>query len=160
MRTDIRRSPAGALVVLALGLIVALGAVGEATASFEGTLRVYVVEPESRWLDRYGGAYAYGFLDFAMISDLSLSDSIWQGTSTWSAATAGFSGVTQNNSMVIAVLFSNIGEQRDAAPPLEVYYTSYPVQAAAAATPGNPGSNLVSEGYTHTVFIEEGTATT
>ena len=147
-------------MVLVLGLLAALGVAGEATASYEGTLRVYVVEPNSRWLDRYGGAYNFGFLDFAMITDLTLVDSVWQGTTTWSAGAAGFSGVTENNVMAIAVLFSANGEQRDAAPPQGVYYTSYPVEAAAAATSGNPGSSLVSEGYTHTVFIEEGTATT
>jgi hypothetical protein len=38
-------------------------------------------------------------------------------------------------------------------------FEAYPVEASAAATPGNIGYNTVTEDFTHTVFIEEGTAT-
>ncbi|MFH1687768.1 MAG: hypothetical protein ABIE70_09640 [bacterium] len=136
-------------------------ATGSQTASWAGTVRVFMVEPNSRWNDHQGNPYQFGFLGMAMTEALDLTDATpWTQTVTWNAAYSGFSDITSNNIMAIAVLFNADGEERDAVPPLGYYYTMYPVDAATSATPGSPGSNEVPPGATHTVFIEEGSLTT
>jgi hypothetical protein len=130
-------------------------------ALYTGTLRVFMVEPTSRWTDRNGDAYQFGFLDYAMVIDISLQDtSTWTQTITWDGPGNGYQDVTEGNIMAIAALYNSVGEQKDAWPPYGYWFTAYPVDAAAAAAPGNPGQDEASGGYTHTVLVEEGTLTT
>lgn len=126
-------------------------------ADFAGNLRIYIVEPESRWMNYWGQPYHYGFLGFAVDVDVSLTgatsfDSTWQWTSP-------FSGITQENIMAIAV----VSEQEESAgyskPPSSNPFTAHFIVATAAATDGSPGSNESVGDYTHTEFIEEGTGT-
>ena len=67
--------------------------------------------------------------------------------------------ITEDNVMVIAALFNPIAHQGYAYPPSTNSFPAYYVDAAAAATPGTIDYNTQTENYTHTVFIEEGTAT-
>lgn len=130
-------------------------------ALYSGTLRVFVVEPTSRWTDRYGDAYQFGFLDYALVTDISLQDtSTWTQTVVWNAIDHGYNAVSEDNIMAIAALYNSNGEQKDAWPPYGYWFTAYPVDAAAAATPGSPGADEATGGYTHTVLVEEGTLTT
>ena len=134
---------------------------GSEDTYYQGKLRVYMVEPVSRWQDYQGSNFQFGFLAFALVTDVTISSSTpWQQTVTWNANQAGFGSVTENNIMAQAVLFNANGEVRDAVPPEGYWFTMYPVDAAAAAMSGNPGSNRVSPGYTHTVFAEVGVTTT
>jgi len=130
-------------------------------AGYQGTVRVYVVEPSSRWDDKSGAPFEYGLLDFAMETSIDLNGTTpWEQTLTWDATAVGLGSVSQSNIMVMAAVFNANGEQRDAVPPAGNYFTAYPVDASAAAYDGAPGQNSSGGGYTHTVFLEEGTLTT
>lgn len=112
---------------------------------WEGELRVYVVEEVSsmEWRDDDGLLYEFPFLAYAINSALSIGDTTWDTTVTWDGYDYGYNNLEEGNIAVQAVLFS----QAEGLP-----------EAAAMAESGVPGSNIVEEGYTHTVFAEEGTA--
>ena len=146
-----------ASLMLAVMLALCAGAVVAADFPYEGTLRILVVEPISRWQDSYGIDFRYGFLDWATIAGVSLGDtSTWDTTVSWDADAAGYPDITQDNIMVIAALYNTDGELRDAFFPNGFYFLAFPVDATAAATPGSPGANQASEDCAHTVMIEAG----
>ena len=127
---------------------------------YDGYLRVYIVEPESRW-DNYNKApYYYGFLDFAINESLSID---YLGTYTkqvtWDASQAGYDDVKESNVMVIAAVFNPQINKGYANPPTKNPFDAHYVDAAAGAKPGENGSNIVTGNFTHTVFVEEATAT-
>nr|MBN2277973.1 hypothetical protein [candidate division Zixibacteria bacterium] len=124
---------------------------------YAGRLRVYVVEPHSRWDDYNGNEYHFGFLGFAVNEEINLT-----GTEEYTK-TASWTGTFESdNIMIIAALF-NISEshpgQSDtlggSAWPFDAYYSD----AAAAAKPDTQWFNVYNANFTHTVFAEEGTAT-
>lgn len=121
---------------------------------YDGTLRVYIIEPESRW-DMYDGQpYHYALLDIVSTEQLSIDYlDTYQDTITWNGE------VYEDNIMVMAAVFNPEGIQQYAYPPSENPFDAYYVDAAAGAHPGETGYNTVIENFTHTVFIEEGTAT-
>ncbi len=126
---------------------------------YGGTLKIYVVEPTSRWINR-GKAYAFGFLDFALEETLNLDYlDTYTETIIWDGAEAGFSDIAENNTMVIATVFNPERHQGYAYPPFRNPFDAYYVDAAAAALPGETGYNKQSDNFTHTVFLEEATAT-
>ncbi len=103
--------------------------------AYEGTLRVYVVEPTSRWKDHDGEDYRYAFLDFAIERSVSL-DGTMSIDAVWNASQAGFTGVTRDNVMVIAAMFNAEGHQRYSDPPDNTrQFTAHYVDAAVAARP-------------------------
>ena len=127
---------------------------------YGGHLRVYVIEPISRWDDYDGNPYHYGFLDFAVDEKLSIKYlGVYNKQVTWNSSEAGYENIEENNIMVIAAIFNPKGCYKFAFPPFAHLFKAYYVDAAAAATPGTTGFNTVNEDFTHTVFIEEGTAT-
>jgi hypothetical protein len=127
---------------------------------YEGYLRLYVVEPESRWNNFDGEPYHYGFLDFAFNNTISINyQETYSDTIIWDGNQAGYSDIEEDNIMVIASIFNpeiNIGY---AYPPTRNKFETHFVDATAGVKPGETDSNTVNENYTHTVFIEEGTAT-
>lgn len=127
---------------------------------YTGTLRVFIVEPSSRWQDNNGMKYEFGFLDFAMVSTLSIPYlGTYEETQTWTAVGTQFNSITQDNVMAQAVVYNSVGVRNYSDPPSGSPFDAYYVDAAAQASPGVPGSNIVDGSSTHTVFIEEGTAT-
>jgi hypothetical protein len=122
--------------------------------TYQGHLRLYVVEPTSRWNDNSGTPYHFGFLEFAYDNAI-LIDYLdtYTDTINWNG------DITEDNVMVIAAVFNPTGHQSYAYPPSTNPFTAYYVDAAAAAIPGTTDYNTQNENYTHTVFIEEGTAT-
>ena len=112
---------------------------------FDGTLKVYVVEEVSSMGWTSGGhLYDFPFLAFAINSAILLNDSIWDTTVTWDGYDYGYNNLQEDNIAVQAVMTSsNDGFH----------------EAAAMAFPRVPGSNISEDGSTHTVFVEEGTAT-
>lgn len=131
-----------------------------AIADFDGKVMIYVVEPVSRWQDANLDNYSYGFLDFAIDASFSLPDKdMYSQTVIWDATAAGFENVTEDNIMVIAAIFENEEHLQDSYPPYGYWYFAHYADAAAAATPGYPGQNVTASGFTHTVFVEEGTST-
>ncbi|RKX24505.1 MAG: hypothetical protein DRP45_08045 [Candidatus Zixiibacteriota bacterium] len=126
-----------------------------------GNLVVYMVEPYSRWVDAEGTNFGFGFLNFAMDQLLTIPyGTVWEHTMHWDAAAVGYGSVQDTNIMAIAVMFDTLPHQTDAFPPYEQWFNAYYVDAAAAATPGQPGQNETAPGFTHTVFVEEGTSDT
>ncbi|MFH2056201.1 MAG: hypothetical protein ABIJ61_09610 [bacterium] len=113
---------------------------------WDGTLRVYVVEHVSSMGWNSGGEpYHFPFLAFALDAvPISMIGAIWDTTVTWDGNDFGYDNLQEDNIAVQAVLFS----QADGLP-----------GAAAMADPGVPGTNVSGGGYTHTVFVEEGSAT-
>ena len=113
---------------------------------WDGTLRVYVVEHVSSmgW-DAGGSLYEFPFLAFALDAvPISMIGAYWDTTVTWDGYDYDYDALQEDNIAVQAVLFS----AADGLP-----------EAAAMADPGVPGTNVSGDGYTHTVFVEEGTAT-
>jgi len=124
------------------------------SAPYTGRLRLYVVEPVSRW-DMYNGQpYHYGFLGFAYNGAISIDPAdTYTNSITWNG------DITESNAMVMAVVFNSESHQGYANPPAGNPFTAYYTDATAAATPGNTGYNVVNEDFTHSVFVEEATAT-
>ena len=122
-------------------------------------MRIYVAEPESRWDNKDGAAYHYGFLDFAAEETLSIEyQDTYTNQVTWDASDAGYSNVRENNVIVIATVFNPEVNKGYANPPTKNPFDAHYVDAAAGAEPGETGYNTVNEDFTHTVFVEEATA--
>jgi hypothetical protein len=130
-------------------------------------LRIYVVEPESRWVD-YTDTYHYdfGFLGFGIDSALSIpyQDTL-ELTRTWNVNQSIYvDDISSSNIQVIAVLFNaedggtGLSDPLYMEDPLGAPFTIHHVDASAAATPGNPGSDISDGSSTHSVFIEESTS--
>jgi thiol-disulfide isomerase/thioredoxin len=77
----------------------------------------------------------------------------------WNGKDAGFGDVTKGNIMAIAAVFNPQANKGYADPPFGNPFDAYYVDATAAAVPGSIGYNKVTSNFTHTVFVEEGTAT-
>ena len=119
-------------------------------------VRVFMVEPTSRWTDGLGNPYGFGFLDFALDSEVEIKEyDTWQQTTSWSAIAAGFSGTTPSNMMAIAVVFNHDSSLTDAFPGYGYWFWAHYVDATAAATTTQPGDNTPVSGFTHTEFIEQ-----
>ena len=130
------------------------GIIEPSNAPYTGRLRIYVVEPVSRWNMYSGSPYHFGFLGYAFNQDISINPlDTYQNTVTFN------SDVTETNAMVIAVLFNSAPHQGYAHPPSGNPFTAYYNDATAAATPGHTGYNVVTDSFTHTVVAEEATAT-
>jgi hypothetical protein len=128
--------------------------------SYQGFIKIFIVEPQSRWLDYNHQPYQFGFIDFALEKDLDIAyQDTYVTDATWDGHDHDIT-ITEDNIMIIAVVFNNASEQGYSDPPSNKYpFDAYYVDAAAAATPGTTGYNTVSDTFTHTVFIDEGTGT-
>jgi len=90
-----------------------IAVVNHEAEEFNGILRVYIAEVESRWNDAGGHPYHYAALDIAMDKTLSLQkssnvrplDYTYSFSKTWLGALYGFSDITADNIVVIAALF-------------------------------------------------------
>jgi len=119
---------------------------------YNGHLRVYVVEPVSRWDDQQGNPYHFGVLDIPIDRPLAVSRSLtmqqdvqpcplgdtYEFSRTWFGSLCGYNDITQDNIMVIAAVFDK--------------NTDYTVQTASA----KPADTYVplEDGYTN-VTVEE-----
>jgi len=119
---------------------------------YNGQLRVYVVEPVSRWDDQQGNPYHFGVLDIPVDRSLAASRSLtmqqdvqpcplgdtYEFSKTWYGSLIGYNDITQDNIMVIAAVFDK--------------NTDYAVQTASA----RPADTYVplEDGYTN-VTVEE-----
>ncbi len=125
-------------------------------AQYDGTLRLYLVEPTARWDDASGHDYEFGFLWFPTVATVSLAD----GESFYDEYETVYGGMHENNIAVIGVLFNAEGFPQDAYPPNNYWFVAHYNDLAAYAEPGAIGvPPETGPGFTHAVFIEEGTAT-
>lgn len=126
---------------------------------YTGNLKVYMVEPYSRYQDANLDHYNFGFLDFSLDHILTIPDKDnFDTTFSWNADAVGFGDITQNNIMAIGVMFNDSGVLSDAYPPYGYWYLSYYSDAAVSAIDGQIGQHETAPGFTHTVFVEEGTS--
>lgn len=131
-------------------------------APYKGVIRVFIVEPESRWIMDNGQNYHYGFLDFALTENISISyRESYQKQITWNPSVSGFekNTIEENNIMVIAAIYPVDGVNKYAYPPFQNPFMAHYTDAVAGATPGQTGQNEKNETYTHTGIVEEATAT-
>ena len=131
---------------------------------YAGTVRVFLVEPMGRWTDSRGYFYKNALLDSPIVSDVNINDGeVHYYSAVWDAADADHLDVkfiSEANIMAMGVIFNATEVYTPARPPNEYWFYARYADAAAAATPGVPGRNEATGGFTHTVFIEESTATT
>lgn len=131
--------------------------------AYQGMLKVYIVEPISRWTDYNDTTYYNGFLDFAIDTSFTIpDDATFSKTVVWDAAAAGYPDVTEYNLKAIAVLFNmsqSYPASADTAGGTGAPFDAYYVDAVAAATVEQQWPNVVSGNYTHSVFIDEATGT-
>lgn len=124
-------------------------------SEYEGHLRIYIVEIESRWDMDNGAPYEYAFYDFAFDDTVEIPYlETYENTITWQGE------VEQDNVMILAAIFNPEANLNYANPPDGRPFDAYYVDAAAGVTPGEYESNVKNEEFTHTVFCEVGTATT
>lgn len=82
---------------------------------FNGNLRVFIAEKESRWNDKGGNPYHYAALDVAIDRSLKLAsrskiqplDYTYSFSKTWLGALYGFDDITSDNIIIIAVLYDS-----------------------------------------------------
>ncbi len=129
-----------------------------------GTVRVFLSEPMGRWTDAQGFFYKHAFVDQPIVNNVNLDDGdVRYFTAEWDAADATFLTVPmifENNIEAIAVAFNGTSVPTYADPPAGYLFDARYSDAAAVATPGAMGQNQSTGGFTHTVFLEESTATT
>ena len=141
---------------------------GKGGQTFTGHLRVFVVEPTSRWRDQSNRTFNFAQLDLAVDQSISIPyqdsytlNTSWDGsTVVYNDANDNFGDVTEDNIMVIAAVYDSIPQDAYSNPPSGDYFVAYYCVASAGATPGNPGSNQITGNFTHTVFVEEGATET
>ncbi len=151
------RFPQIAVLIL---LMTSLTSPSPVADDFLGTVRVFVVEPTSRWSDCDGYDFGFGFLDFAVEEPLDLKElGAWEFSTQWDANLAGFENVTADNVVVIAVVYNSDSVLADALPPYGYYFYIHNVETAALALPGGFGIDQSEGGFTHTVFVELGVNT-
>jgi len=104
--------------------------------SYEGRVRAYVVEPVSRWNDDDGNPYHFGFLGFAINETLSLGYGMtYTAEAVWDGESHGYDVLSQDNLMVIAVVFNGDVNQGYADPPSGRPFDAHYADQAIAATP-------------------------
>lgn len=127
-------------------------------AAYSGSIRIYVVERFSRYLNSDGVPHDNGFLDFAAVDNFTIADGeTFEVNVAWDATP--FSGVLPARMRAMAIVASDDTFQGDADPPANRIFWGNQVDAAASAFVGDPGFNETGPGFTHTLFIEEGSAT-
>jgi thiol-disulfide isomerase/thioredoxin len=101
-------------------------------SEYNGFLRVYLTEINSRWYDYDGNPYHFGFLDFIANTEISIpAREKLKLTYEWDPAASNFPDVDPSNLMVIAVLFNSEEHQGYADPPDNTHpFTAYYVDDA------------------------------
>ena len=129
-------------------------------AAYTGSMKVHIVELVSRWKDDAGLEYENAHLSYAILNDLNIPDAtIWDTTMTWDGSTRNCSDVTLDNIGAVVAVFNDVDVVSDAYPPNGYMYIAHHNDASAMAYPFSPGKNETAPDFTHTVFVEEGTAT-
>ncbi|MEZ5359320.1 MAG: hypothetical protein R3F48_10880 [Candidatus Zixiibacteriota bacterium] len=132
----------------------------ELVPDYSGHVRVYIIEPESRYYDYDFYNYENGFLDFAIDQSVTIpyQDSVVI-TQVWDGIAAGFGDVTEDNIAAIAAVCNSTGHPSNADPWDETApFTAYYNDASAYAEAGATGYDVAEGGFTHTVLLEEGSA--
>jgi len=131
---------------------------------YEGRLRVYLVQPLSKWKDHDRKNYHFSLLDFPFIIDIPFSTSKYDEDisidyrDTYSKTVNWKGFVSKKNVMVIAGVYDARSEIKNNYNNENPFYAHY-LDAAAAARPGETAFNTVNENFTHTVLVDVATGT-
>jgi hypothetical protein len=131
-------------------------------ADYEGRILIYMVEPFSlRWRMSDGTSYTMCFLDFALDTNIAMDYMDTLVTSIPWTVPAQFQDqyYSETNMMAIAVVYNSERHPAYAYPPTGNPFNAYYNDACAAADYLNSWPNVETEEFSHTVFIEQGTAT-
>lgn len=115
-------------------------------STYGGYIRVYITEIESSmgWYDTAGELYTFPLLDYAFDEPLSIpAGGFWSDSTNWDGSANGFSTITQNNIMVIAVVFNDEKHLGYSYPPSNNPFDAYYVDETAAATPGSGSESIL-----------------
>jgi hypothetical protein len=105
----------------------------EAT-EYSGTLRVYIAEIESRYLNYDGAASTFGFLDFAIETDISVSPggsatetTSWNGADVIDGLGNSFADIEAENIIIFATVFNSqramaIDRHQDSSLAINLYF--------------------------------------
>jgi hypothetical protein len=130
---------------------------------YSGTVRVYIVEPVSRYRDYGGVNYEFGALDipFDSIVDFEYQDS-FSRTITWTAADGNVSSINETNIAAQVVIFNPEGflTSSDTAGGNDHNFIAHYADGCAYAEAGHTGTHNPDASNTHTVFLEESTGST
>jgi thiol-disulfide isomerase/thioredoxin len=128
--------------------------------TYDGTIRVYIVEKESSmgWLDTAGDPYTMAFLDWAFNEAISIPGAgSWSDTMTWNGVVNGFPSVTQENTMVIAAVFNDEWHQGYSYPPssnpFDAYYVDDVVGVNLKSKTTNDLQEILSNGFISSLFL-------
>jgi hypothetical protein len=128
--------------------------------NYIGYLRIYIVEPSSRWINFDREPIYFGFLDFAFYDELSIPYlDTYNFSIIWNGTKAGYNTIRENNIFVIAAITNSEINKGYSYPPSGYPFNANYIDASAGAKPGDICYNIVNEDFTHSVFIEEGTST-
>jgi len=131
---------------------------------YEGRLRVYLVQPLSKWKNHDGKNYHFSLLDFPLITDIPFSTSKYDEDisinylDTYSKTVNWHGFVNKNNVMVIAGVYDARSEIKYNYNNENPFYAHY-LDAAAAAIPGETTFNTLNKNFTHTVIVDVATDT-
>jgi hypothetical protein len=133
---------------------------------YTGTIRVYVTEIIGRWQDDIDSSFHNAFLAFALEEDVTLAETdtsswqlVWDGHDYFDANGSPYSDIQEDNVKVIAAVFNSAGYTGYSDPPSGAPFVVHEVDATAGATCGTTGYNEVTEDFTHSVFVEDGSTT-
>jgi hypothetical protein len=103
--------------------------------TYNGTIRVYITDIASSegWTDTAGNLYTFAFLDWGFDEDISIpSGSSWSDSTTWDGSSHGYSSMTEDNTMLYAVVFDDELNQGYSNPPsgnpFDAYYVDDSVE--------------------------------
>jgi hypothetical protein len=127
---------------------------------YHGYLRVYVSQPVSDFRNDVGQNQLHGVIGYPVDMEISLTfpDTL-RGDASFDSEIDLDSTIymTANNIEVIGAVYEFAGHQNYSDPPSGAPFTAHWVDAAAVATPGNPGVDAATPPYTHNVFVEYAT---
>jgi len=146
-----------------------LSIINNDTASYTGTLRVYILELESRWKDYGGNTYHHAFLDFAFNKAITIPAGATHSDSTiWDGTAHGYADISSENIQVICVVFNDTQHQAYSDPndddhdgdlgPFWAYYVDETIAATPQSNsapvqpnpPSGPTNGVVNAEYTYT----------
>ena len=130
---------------------------------YEGRLRVYLVQPVSKWKDHDRKNYHFSLVDFPFITTTFLTSKYDEDISinyldTYSKTVSWQGYINKNNVMVIAGVYDARSEIKYNYNNQNPFYAHY-LDAAAAARPGETAFNTVNKNFTHTVLVDVATDT-
>lgn len=120
--------------------------------AYEGTLRLFLVEPVSS-IDNYNGdPFHFGVKDIILNQEIRV-ETEEEIKLYLTEEDAGL--IEVDNSLLLAAIYENESHDQYAVPPDGNRFDAYDVIAVAAAYPNNEGENEKRDGFTHTVLVEE-----